>query len=193
MNKEYEIPNFQRNDLFEKVIKSQDVRILKYEDVFEDQTRLGKKIKRGDYKETGNYPIIDQGKEYIGGYTDEESGLYQDHPCIIFGDHTRILKYIDRPIFLGADGVKLLKVRDKEINTKYIYYLLSNFNVPNTGYNRHFKYIKDMLYPVVSKPLQMEIVETLESIEKIIDLKNEQIGDLEILKNKIFIDKLLND
>lgn len=193
MNRQFEIPNFQRNDLFEKIINSPDVKLLKYEDIFEDQTRLGRKIKRADYQEAGDYPIIDQGKEYIGGYTNEELGLYMDLPCIIFGDHTRIVKYIDRPIFLGADGVKLLKVKDSEINTKYIYYLLNNFNIPNTGYNRHFKYIKDMLYPIVSKHLQLEIVEALESIEKIIDLKNEQISDLETLKNRIFIDKLLND
>lgn len=192
MNKEYDIPNFQRSELFYKVVNSPDVRILKYEDIFEDQTRHGRKIKKSDYMEEGKYPIIDQGKEYIGGYTDEELGIYENLPCIIFGDHTRIVKYIDRPIFLGADGVKLLKVKDSEINTKYIYYLLNNFKVPNAGYNRHFKYIKDMLYPIVPEDLQMEIVEMLESIEKIIDLKNEQIVDLEILKNKILIDKLLN-
>lgn len=192
MSKEYEIPNFQRNNLFEKIINSPGVRVLKYVDIFEDQTRHGRKIKKSDYMEEGKYPIIDQGKEYIGGYTNDELGIYEDLPCIIFGDHTRIVKYIDRPIFLGADGVKLLKVKDSDINTKYIYYLLNNFSLPNSGYNRHFKYIKDMLYPVISKTLQMEIVEKLESIEKIIALKNEQVKDLELLKNKMFIDKLLN-
>ena len=63
-------------------------------------------------------------------------------PVIVFGDHTRIIKYINRPFFLGADGTKILKSKIPDANYKYLYYALKNAKIPNTGYNRHFKWLK---------------------------------------------------
>ena len=80
-----------------------------FTEVFEDVTKLGKKIKTDEYHSSGKHPIIDQGQEVIAGYTDLEDGLLENVPAIVFGDHTRIVKYIDKPFFLGADGVKVLR------------------------------------------------------------------------------------
>ena len=84
-------------------------------DVFEDVTKKGKKIPTDEYLESGKFPIIDQGQAYIAGYYNDTEGLFSDVPAIIFGDHTRVLKYVDCPCFLGADGVKLLKAKDQSV------------------------------------------------------------------------------
>ncbi|MGO1580116.1 MAG: hypothetical protein ACTHWZ_01725 [Peptoniphilaceae bacterium] len=191
MIKNKNVPNFQKNSMFISILQNTNIEKMEYIDLFEDVTRHAKKIKKGDYLENGIYPIIDQGKNYIGGYTDDEEGLYKDVPCIIFGDHTRVIKYIEKPIFIGADGVKLLKIINANVEPKYLYYLLKNFKVPNTGYNRHFKYIKEMIYPILPIKKQREIINRLELIEDIINLNNEQIIDLENLKTKTFINNLI--
>lgn len=191
MEIDLEIPNFQKDSLVLEVLKNKNIDKLEYNDLFKDVTRYAKKIKKGDYLKNGRYPIIDQGKDFIGGYTDDIDGLYEDVPCIIFGDHTRIIKYIEKPIFIGADGVKILKVINNKVEPKYMYYLLKNFKVPDTGYNRHFKYIKEMVYPILPIEEQREVIYRLELIEDIIDLNNEQLIDLENLKARIFIDKLI--
>ena len=68
------------------------------------------KIKRSAYQESGRYPIIDQSQADIAGYTDDESWLYQGElPVVIFGDHTRVLKFVDFPFCVGADGTQLLR------------------------------------------------------------------------------------
>ena len=90
--------------------------MARFTDLFLDVTKDGHKIPKENYLPQGKYPIIDQGQEYIAGYSDEAEGLYEDVPAIIFGDHTRIIKYVDRPCFLGADGVKLLKAKDSNSN-----------------------------------------------------------------------------
>jgi type I restriction enzyme S subunit len=55
-----------------------------------------KKVKQKDYIENGEFPVIDQGQGLIGGYHDNSEFLIKpDKPVTIFGDHTRILKYID--------------------------------------------------------------------------------------------------
>ena len=83
--------------------------MIAFESLFKDETRLGTKIKTDDYLEHGRHPIVDQGQNEVAGYTNLEDGIYSDVPAVIFGDHTRVIKYIDEPFFLGADGTKILK------------------------------------------------------------------------------------
>ena len=114
-----------------------------FDDIFEDYTKYSLKISKSLYLKSGLYPIIDQGKEEIAGYSDKNINIFDKIPVIIFGDHTRIFKYVDYPFFLGADGVKILKNTSSLFLDKYLYYSLKNFKIPNTGYNRHFKWLKD--------------------------------------------------
>lgn len=120
----------------------------------EDATKDGTKIPRDDYLPEGKYPIIDQGQEDVSGYWNDSEGLYDDVPAIIFGDHTRILKYANTPFFLGADGVKLLKTKRQDLNYLFLLYELRVANIPNTGYNRHFKLLKDLTLSI--PPLEMQ-------------------------------------
>ena len=85
-------------------------------ELFIDETKKGIKLQTSEYKKQGNHIIVDQGKNPIAGYTDREKGLFEDVPVIIFGDHTRVIKYVDQPFFLGADGVKILRSKDKNSN-----------------------------------------------------------------------------
>ena len=113
-----------------------------FDEVFEDRTKYGTKVKTNEYQDSGAHIIIDQGQEQIAAYSNREDGLFTEVPAIVFGDHTRIIKYVDEPFFLGADGVKVLRCKLDDANYKYLYYALKSVKVPNTGYNRHFKYIK---------------------------------------------------
>ncbi|HEY5585308.1 MAG TPA: restriction endonuclease subunit S [Ruminiclostridium sp.] len=162
--------------------------IVQYEEIFKDCTKNGVKIKREDYCEVGRYPIIDQGQEYISGYSDNIEGVYNDVPAIIFGDHTRIIKYIDRPFFLGADGVKLLKCKRLDENYKYLYYALLNAKIPNTGYNRHYKWLKEVEIPYPPLEEQKKIVEILDKASNLIFLRKKQIEKLDLLVKAKFID-----
>ena len=160
----------------------------KFDELFIDETKYGTKIKTDQYLSEGKYPIVDQGQKKISGYTDIEDGIFKEVPAIIFGDHTRLIKYIDAPFFIGADGVKIIRSRLKEINYKYLYYALLNVSIPNTGYNRHFKWLKEtkIYYPDSEK--QKYIVEVLDKISLIIEKKNKQIEQWDILLKSLFIE-----
>ena len=128
--------------------------MARFSEVLEDITKLGCKIPKEQYLSVGKYQIIDQGQTAIAGYSNIADGLFTDVPVIIFGDHTRIIKYVDKPLFLGADGVKMLKPKESKavLNPKYLYYVLCNAKIPNTGYNRHFKWLKEIIIPI--KPIE---------------------------------------
>ena len=162
--------------------------MAKFTDIFEDVTKQGTKIPTNLYLETGMHPIIDQGQSQVAGYTNETEGVFTDIPAIIFGDHTRIIKYVDAPCFLGADGVKLLKAKDSTANYKYLYYALCNADIPNTGYNRHFKWLKEIEIPEYSTEEQNSIVAQLEKIDILIYLRKQQLSKLDELVKSRFVE-----
>ena len=162
--------------------------ILPFEVVFEDQTKLGTKVQTSEYRETGAHIIVDQGQEQIAGYTDREEGIFTAVPAIIFGDHTRIIKYVDQPFFLGADGVKVLRCKKAHANYRYLYYALRHARIPDTGYNRHYKWLKeiDIEYPDASR--QEEIVTILDGVCNIIAERQRQLRILDQLIKARFVE-----
>jgi len=109
-------------------------------------------ILKSEYKPTGEYPIVDQSMNFIAGYTDEnEKIVRQQLPVIIFGDHTRIFKFVDFPFAIGADGTKIIFPKIEVFDPKFLYYYFLNFKIPSKGYNRHFKLLKECI--VVRPPL----------------------------------------
>lgn len=158
---------------------------VRFCDLFLDETKNGFKIKAEEYLENGKYPIVDQGNNSIAGYTNLEKGIFENIPVIIFGDHTRVIKYIDMPFFLGADGVKILKIKLNNVLPKYLFYYLKNVNIPDTGYNRHFKWLKELNFEIPNLKIQNNIVNILNRITTIISLRQRQLKKLdELVKSR---------
>ncbi len=144
-------------------------------------------VKKENYQSSGKYPIIDQSQEFIAGYSDEDDLVYSgDLPVIVFGDHTRIFKYVDFQFIQGADGIKIMKPNDQIVNAKFFYYLMSKISIPSRGYNRHFSILKEQKYPLIPKPTQDQIVAEIEQIENKIKELKAQIKEPQAIINKVF-------
>ncbi len=117
---------------------------------------------------SGDYPVITQEESsFIVGYTSNIVPI-TDVPLIVFGDHSCTFKYVDFPFVRGADGTQLLKP-DKSIDTKFLYYYLQQTKIKNADrYERHYKYLKDILIPVIDIEQQHQIVAQIEEYEKAI-------------------------
>lgn len=159
-----------------------------YDEVFEDRTKDGTKIKTDEYCESGSHIIIDQGQAQVAGYTDREQGIFDDVPAIVFGDHTRIVKYVDEPFFLGADGVKVLKSKLPDANYKYLYYALKHAKIPDTGYNRHYKWLKETSFAYPDSIKQAFIVKILDTIQKAIASRRTELQMLDNLIKARFVE-----
>lgn len=123
-----------------------------------------RKLKQKKYLHEGKIPVVDQGQELIGGYTDkEEMKVSSETPLIIFGDHTRIFKYIPFDFVAGADGVKVLKPKAM-YSPKMLFYLLQGVKLPSKGYARHFQYLEKSYIPLPPFSEQCRIVAKIEEL-----------------------------
>ena len=124
------------------------------------------KTKQKDYLSAGKLPIIDQGQNLIGGYTENpEKELHCNLPVIVFGDHTRVVKYVDFPFGAGADGIKVLEPADG-INPKFLYYATHYLvlRLKGRGYARHYQYIEKKELNIPSTAEQESIVAHIEEL-----------------------------
>ncbi len=144
------------------------------------------KIEKKYYSEGHLIPIISQEEEFISGYWDNYSDITpHERPIVIFGDHSRVLKYIDFDFVVGADGVKIL-LPNESIDAKFLYYYLKWKDVPSLGYSRHFKLLKDYNYLCPPIIRQAEIVSELDKINELIGVKRSQLKDLDALAQSLF-------
>lgn len=145
-------------------------------------SKLGSLL-RSDYLKNAKFPVIDQGQDFIAGYTNNESLVFKDClPVVIFGDHTRTLKFIDFPFAVGADGTKILKPSN-EFDPRFFYYMLQSLDLGSRGYARHFKLLKEQEIPLPPLATQQKIVarldELLGNIAEAKRLRQEAITDTE--------------
>lgn len=118
-----------------------------------DKYPTTKRYETKEYLSCGKYPIIDQGDSYIVGFTNEIDHLLTRHPAVLFGDHSTKVKFLDFDFARGADGTQILYTSNKAVSQYYLYLAVSALQIPNPGYSRHFKYLKEL--PIIIPDLKI--------------------------------------
>jgi type I restriction enzyme S subunit len=130
-------------------------------------------IKESEVKPEGKYPVISQSQDFLIGFCDDESKLFQPSgKVIIFGDHTTVVKLIDFNFVIGADGVKIFIPNTQIISADFLYYILNYYTIGLEkigGYSRHYKFIKNKPIPLPPLAEQKRIVAKIEEIMPFID------------------------
>ena len=163
---------------------------FRFNDIFIRIPSKKYQIQTKEYQLNGKYPVIDQGQTAIIGYSNNESKVFKNSSVIVFGDHTRELKFIDFDFIVGADGVQLLRTKD-EFNDRFFYYQLQIKKIPNTGYNRHFKFLLDMPFACPTLTEQKKIAQVLSVCDKEIELLKSKFQCLKTQKRGL-MQRLLN-
>lgn len=139
-------------------------------------------IPKSDYKPAGRFPIIDQSQQQIAGWTDDERAvIHAPLPLIVFGDHTRALKFVDVSFARGADGTQLLRPR-QDIDPLFFFYACRAIDLPARGYNRHFTILKEqqLSFPM-HRVEQVAIAGVLRLIDTAIEMHRKKGATLEEL------------
>jgi hypothetical protein len=130
-----------------------------FDDVFRRLRLKSYQIPTSDYEAKGKWPIVDQGKRTIAGYTSRDNPCDQ-HPFIVFGDHTCEVKFVDFRCFLGADGTQPLATT-AVCDLNFGYQILGQVRLPALGYSRHFKELQETVFALPPLPEQRKIADIL--------------------------------
>ena len=126
--------------VFDKVISTTAKKKVKFSNKWEHERIqysfdkiIGSTAKVPEYEilDSGKYPVYTQDiQSDIAGFSNKNNPI-TDLPLILFGDHSCVVKFIDRPFFRGADGTVLLKPKEKYIPKYYFYaieYIVNRFS-----------------------------------------------------------------
>ena len=94
-----------------------------------------------------------------------------------------------RAFLMGmCNGIVYLILSMPNPNYKYLYYALLHADIPNTGYNRHFKWLKEVNINLPDGRRQQEIVEMLDKVNDLISLRKQQLAKLDELVKARFVE-----
>ena len=151
-----------------------------------------KQIKTGEMLASGAIPVIDQSRNFIAGYTNNEETIINENvPVIVFGDHTRVLKLIQFPFARGADGTQVFVSSNQNIGEYYIYCALIEVDLSNYSYARHFKYLKEEEILIPPKSISEKFENIAKNTFMMIQTLRNKIQLLQSARDKI-LPKLMN-
>lgn len=136
-----------------------------------DYEQPNKYIIKGDIlkdKSPTSIPVLTANKAFILGYTNEEEGVYDKPPVIIFDDFTTDNKFVNFKFKIRSSAMKILTPKTKEVDLKFIFLLIQTIKFNSTTHKRYYlstyQKIKINLPPL---QVQKHIVSILEKAEKL--------------------------
>ena len=151
------------------------------------KVRRTKQVSANNYLNSGCIPVIDQSRNYIAGYTNDIESLVEvTIPYIVFGDHTRVLKYVPFSFAKGADGTQLIMSNDLERMPQSLFYnSLIEIDLSNYSYARHFKYLKEGYILVPSKDIAQRYDKVVSQYFQSIQKRRDQIRHLTEARDRL--------
>lgn len=130
-----------------------------------------------DYAEKG-IPVLTAGKTFILGYTNEDYGIYDNLPVIIFDDFVTESKYVNFPFKAKSSAMKMLTLKDESNDLRFVYEIMQTINFPLTDHKRYW--INDYSKLKVSMPSLHE----QRAIARILTDMDDEIAALEKKRDK---------
>ena len=93
--------------------------MCRLEDIVDYEQPQAYIVESTDYSDDYDIPVLTAGKTFVIGYTNEEMGICDNLPVIIFDDFTTDSKYVEFPFKVKSSAMKILRVR-RGINIKYV-------------------------------------------------------------------------
>ncbi|EAI4497877.1 TPA: restriction endonuclease subunit S [Campylobacter jejuni] len=139
-------------------------------------------VSNTNYSDNFAIPVLTAGKTFILGYTDEDFGIFDNPPVIIFDDFTTAIQFVDFNFKVKSDALKILKIKDNtKTNIKFLYEVLKIIKIDLSKAHRRYylssyRYLKIPLPPI---EIQNKIIEELEQKYEKIEENKQKAKKLE--------------
>lgn len=95
-------------------------------------------VESTDYNDKYDTPVLTAGKSFILGYTNEQTGIYDKLPVIIFDDFTTASRYVNFPFKVKSSAMKILTANMDIVLPKYIYYRMQIIQFDHSTHKRYW-------------------------------------------------------
>lgn len=122
-------------------------------------------VESTDYDDKYDIPVLTAGKSFLLGYTNEEHGIYDRLPVIIFDDFTTASQYVNFKFKVKSSAMKILQPNTELVLPKFIYYRMQIIQFDHSTHKRYWiqQYSK-LKVSVPSLDLQKKIVTKIEEM-----------------------------
>ena len=122
-------------------------------------------VESTDYNDQYKTPVLTAGKSFILGYTNEETGIYDALPVIIFDDFTMASQYVNFPFKVKSSAMKILTANAELVLPKFIFYRMQTIQFDHGTHKRYWiqQYSK-IRVKIPSIPEQQRIVSRIEEL-----------------------------
>ena len=140
-------------------------------------------VKSTNYSDKAKTPVLTANKSFVLGYTDEDFGIYENVPAIIFDDFTTDSKFVDFPFKIKSSAIKILKGKSKDIDLRFVFEKMKSVNFP-TGSHKRFYISQYQNLEIATPPIneQQKIAEILGMVDEDIAKTQKVIEATEKLK-----------
>lgn len=140
-------------------------------------------VKNDEYSDDFKIPVLTAGKSFIIGKTNENFGIYDKLPVIIFDDFTTASQFVNFKFKVKSSAMKILSVRHHSLDIKFFYYLMKTINCPHDTHKRYW--ISDYSQKEISLPPLAEQGRIVAKIEELFAGIDAGVENLKAVKNQI--------
>ena len=95
-------------------------------------------VESTDYNDKYKTPVLTAGKSFLLGYTDEDFGIYNSLPVIIFDDFTTATQYVNFPFKVKSSAMKILTANTELVLPKFIFYRMQIIEFDHSTHKRYW-------------------------------------------------------
>jgi type I restriction enzyme S subunit len=140
-------------------------------------------VESTDYNDKYKTPVLTAGKTFILGYTNEENGVYDKLPVIIFDDFTTASQYVNFRFKVKSSAMKILKADTSLVLPKFIYYRMQSIKFDHSTHKRYWiQHYSKIKVSVPSIPEQERIVARIEELFSQLDAS---VAELQAAKKRL--------
>lgn len=141
-------------------------------------------VESTDYDDKYKIPVLTAGKSFILGYTNEEQGIYDALPVIIFDDFTTASQYVNFKFKVKSSAMKILTANAELVLPKFIFYRMQIIEFDASTHKRywiqHYSKIKVKIPPTILE--QKHIVSRIEELFSQLDAS---VAELKTAKERL--------
>ena len=143
--------------------------LVPLEDITEYEQPQPYIVKDTSYSDMYTIPVLTAGKSFILGYTNEDFGVYENIPAIIFDDFTTDSRLVEFPFKVKSSAMKIIQVK-RGLNIEYVAMFMSITRLIGETHKRYWisEYSK-ILLPVPPLEEQNRIVKRVSALYCVLD------------------------